>query len=89
MSVLVCRTPHLVAADAAFYSAKNDAEAKAMGVKRVSVPNRSTKSPARNASRRNGGSAMGKNGAPDAKDASASQNDATASIGAATKATVE
>jgi transposase, IS5 family len=41
------RTPHLVAADAAFYSAKNDAEAKAMGVKRVSVPNRSTKSPAR------------------------------------------
>jgi transposase, IS5 family len=41
------RTPHLVAADAAFYSAKNDAQAKAMGVKRVSVPNRSTKSPAR------------------------------------------
>ena len=41
------RTPYLVAADAAFYSGKNDAEAKAMGVKRVSVPNRSTKSPAR------------------------------------------
>jgi IS5 family transposase len=41
------RTPYLVAADAAFYSAANDAEAKAMGVKRVSVPNRSTKSPAR------------------------------------------
>jgi len=41
------RTPHLVAADAAFYSGKNDAEAKAMGVKRVSIPNRSTKSPAR------------------------------------------
>jgi transposase, IS5 family len=40
-------TPYLVAADAAFYSGKNDAEAKAMGVKRVSVPNRSTKSPAR------------------------------------------
>jgi IS5 family transposase len=41
------RTPHLVAADAAFYSGKNDAEAKAMGVKRVSIPNRSTKSAAR------------------------------------------
>src|SRR5215470_12842462 len=39
------RTPRLVAADAAFYSAKNEAAAKAKGVKRVSVPNRSTKSP--------------------------------------------
>ena len=38
------RMPHLVAADAAFYSAKNEAAAKAMGVKRVSIPNRSTKS---------------------------------------------
>ncbi len=41
------RTPHLLAADAAFYSSKNEAAAKAMGVKRVSIPNRSTKSPAR------------------------------------------
>jgi transposase, IS5 family len=41
------RTPHLAAADAGFYSAKNVAEAEEMGVKRVSVPNRSTKSPAR------------------------------------------
>jgi Transposase domain (DUF772)/Transposase DDE domain len=38
------RTPHLVAADAAFYSTKNEAAAKAQGVKRVCVPNRSTKS---------------------------------------------
>ena len=37
-------TPRLVAADAGFYSAKNDAAAKAMGVKRVCIPNRSTKS---------------------------------------------
>jgi IS5 family transposase len=37
-------TPHLVAADAGFYSAKNEAAAKAKGVKRVCVPNRSTKS---------------------------------------------
>jgi IS5 family transposase len=41
------RTPDLAAADAGFYSAKNLAEAEEMGVKRVSVPNRSTKSPAR------------------------------------------
>ena len=41
------RVPHLVAADAAFYSAKNEAAAKAKGVKRVSIPNRSSKSPAR------------------------------------------
>ena len=38
------RPPRLVAADAAFYSAKNDAAAKAMGVKRVCIPNRSSKS---------------------------------------------
>jgi IS5 family transposase len=41
------RAPYLVAADAAFYSGKNDAAAKAKGVKRVCVPNRSTKSPER------------------------------------------
>jgi transposase, IS5 family len=41
------RVPHLVAADAAFYSAKNEAAAKAKGVKRVSIPNRSSKSSAR------------------------------------------
>ena len=40
-------TPNLAAADAGFYSAKNVAEAEQMGVKRVSVPNRSTKSAAR------------------------------------------
>jgi IS5 family transposase len=41
------RVPYLVAADAAFYSGKNEAAAKAKGVKRVCVPNRSTKSPKR------------------------------------------
>jgi IS5 family transposase len=41
------RTPRLVAADAAFYSGRNEATAKAMGVKRVCIPNRSTKSPER------------------------------------------
>src|ERR1700687_1592493 len=38
------RTPRLVAADAAFYSARNEATAKQKGVKRVCIPNRSTKS---------------------------------------------
>ena len=38
------RKPDLVSADAGFYSAKNEAEAKQMGVKRVSIPNRSSKS---------------------------------------------
>jgi IS5 family transposase len=38
------RTPHLVAADAGFFSAKNEAAAQEKGVKRVCVPNRSTKS---------------------------------------------
>jgi transposase, IS5 family len=41
------RAPRLVAADAGFYSAKNEAAAKASGVKRVCIPNRSTKSVAR------------------------------------------
>ena len=40
------RTPDLTAGDAGFYSAKHVAEAKQMGVKRVSVPSRSTKSAA-------------------------------------------
>ena len=41
---LLGRTPRLVAADTAFYSNKNEAAAKAKGVKRVCIPNRSTKS---------------------------------------------
>ena len=41
------RTPRLVAGDAGFYSAKNEATAQEKGVPRVSIPNRSTKSPER------------------------------------------
>jgi len=44
---LTGRAPDLAAADAAFYSAKNEDRAHELGVKRVSVPNRSTKSSAR------------------------------------------
>src|ERR1700682_6031870 len=38
------RTPRLVTADAAFFSAQNEAAAHARGVKRIAIPNRSTKS---------------------------------------------
>jgi len=41
---LLGRVPRLVAADAAFYSLRNEAAAKQKGVKRVCIPNRSTKS---------------------------------------------
>jgi IS5 family transposase len=40
------RTPDLAAGDAGFYSAKNATQAQQIGVKRVSVPSRSTKSAA-------------------------------------------
>jgi len=41
------RTPDLVAADAGFYSGANEKALEAAGVKRISVPNRGTKSEAR------------------------------------------
>jgi transposase, IS5 family len=41
------RVPQLVAGDAGFYSANNEAELQKMGVRQVSVPNRSTKTPER------------------------------------------
>jgi transposase, IS5 family len=41
------RVPYLLATDAGFYSARNEAAAKALGVKRVCIPNRSSKSPER------------------------------------------
>jgi transposase-like protein DUF772/DDE family transposase len=44
---LTGRTPDLVAADNGFFSGKNETAAHAKGVKRVSIPNRSTKSEAR------------------------------------------
>lgn len=44
---LLGRVPDLVAADAAFYSAANEKALEAQGVKRISVPNRKTKSAAR------------------------------------------
>jgi transposase, IS5 family len=43
-ATMLGRVPHLLAADAGFYSAKNEIMAHARGVKRVCIPNRSTKS---------------------------------------------
>jgi hypothetical protein len=68
------RMPRLVAADAAFYSAKNEAAAKAKGVKRVSASASPIVQPiVRNASasRESAGSATAKNGAPDPRGTSA------------------
>jgi IS5 family transposase len=75
--------PRLVAADAGFYSASNEAAAKAKGVKRVCIPNRPSKSAAPCASRRSDGSATASDGAPGAKAASASASAATVSAVAA------
>jgi IS5 family transposase len=41
---LLGRTPYLVTADAAFFSQRNETAAGTRGVKRVAIPNRSTKS---------------------------------------------
>jgi transposase, IS5 family len=41
---LLGRKPYLVTADAAFFSHRNETAAHARGVKRVAIPNRSTKS---------------------------------------------
>jgi IS5 family transposase len=66
------RTPHLLAGDAVFYSAKNEAATIEKGVKRVCLPNRSTKSAEGSDNRRNAGSATGRNGGLDARDVSVS-----------------
>jgi transposase, IS5 family len=47
VNLLPVAVPRLVAGDAAFYSAGNEQELGEMGVKQISVPNRSTKSPER------------------------------------------
>ncbi len=44
---LFARAPALLAADAGFFSAENEAQAKAAGVRNVAIPNKQTRSPAR------------------------------------------
>ena len=81
------RIPRLVAADAAFYSAKNEAAAKAKGVKRVCIPNRSTKSPERRREQKKRWFRQARNGAPAVRAASAWSNADMVSTAVATKAT--
>ena len=79
------RVPRLVAADAGFYSAKNEAAAKAKGVKRVCIPNRSSKSAARKREQKKRWFRNGQRWRTGARDASASASAATVSTVAATE----
>jgi IS5 family transposase len=45
--VIFDRPPELLAADAGFFSAENEAQATAAGVQKVAIPNKQTRSPAR------------------------------------------
>jgi len=79
-------TPQLVAADAGFYSAKNEAAAKAKGVKRASAsPTVRPRARSANASKKSAGSATARNGAPAPRVASAWSSDGTVSVAAGTK----
>lgn len=79
-----------MAADAAFYFSKNEAAAKAKGVKRICIPNRSIKSPDRKREQRKRGFRDGQRWrAPVAKDASAWSSGDMASPDAVTKASSE
>ena len=80
---LLGRTPRLVAADAAFYSNKNEVAAK--GVKRLCIPNRSTKSVERKREQKSAGSATARSGVPVERDASALSNADTVSTAAVTR----
>jgi hypothetical protein len=83
------RTPHLVAADAAFYSIKNEAAAKAKGVSEFAFLIARPKALSVGANRRSAGSARAKNGAQDARDASALLSADTDSTAANIKARPE
>ena len=80
------RMPHLVTADAGFFSARNEAKARELGVKRVAIPGHGTRSEARKQHRSNGGSETRRSGASAAKGASACSSAATAWTAAATRA---
>jgi IS5 family transposase len=68
------RVPHLIAGDAAFYSAKNEAAAHARGVKRVCVPSRSPKNPGRRREQKSAGFEKVSSGVPAVRVASVSSN---------------
>jgi IS5 family transposase len=80
------RAPRLLAADAGFFSAKNEAAARAMGVKRVCIPHRSTKSVERRQEQKKRWFRTAKSGAPDPRGESAWSSAGTASVAADTRA---
>jgi hypothetical protein len=82
---LLGRVPRLVAADAAFYSARNEAAAKAKASNASAFPIGIPKAPNANASRKSAGSVTARSGVPDARGASASSNGDMASTVAATR----
>jgi len=65
------RVPRLVAADAGFYSLKNEKTIQAMGVARVAVPSRAPEAWSARKFRNNVGSVLDNDGEPDARAASA------------------
>ena len=83
------RTPYLVAADAAFYSGRNEAAAKAKGVKRVCIPNRSTKSPERRREQKKRWFRNGQRWRTGCEDASAWPSGDTVSTAAGTRVSSE
>jgi hypothetical protein len=64
------RAPYLVAADAAFYSAKNEQQRKPRASNACASPIAQPRAKSADANRRSVGSATARNGAPDARDAS-------------------
>jgi len=68
---LLGRAPRLVAADAAFYSLKNEAAAKAKGVNGSASPTARPEAQSANVSKESVGSATARNGAPDPRAVSA------------------
>jgi hypothetical protein len=83
------RVPRLVATDAGFYSARNEAAAKAMGSSACAFPTARARAGSANASRRSASSAMARSGGPDVRDASVWSNGDTGSTAADTKPTTE
>jgi hypothetical protein len=81
-------TPRLVAADAGFYSARDEAAPKGRASGRLVCPNALQKAPSADASRRNSGSATARNGGRMRKADQSDQNGDTASIEADTKASL-
>jgi hypothetical protein len=81
---LLGRVPRLVAADAAFYSARNGC-CEGEGRKASVFPIARPKAPSANVSRKSVGSVTARRGAPDARGASVSSNGGTASAVAATR----